>query len=1524
MPTLGLAIIVKDEEKDLPVLLESVKGVFDEIVVVDTGSKDRTKEIARSYGAKVYDFEWIDDFSAARNFSFSKITSQWTCWLDADDVLLPADKARLVALKPTLGSHDAYLFQYNYAQNEFGASTCMLWRHRILRTTLKIPWLCAIHEHLAIPFGLNVLRTDITVMHRRSPEANKKDEGRNLRILKKAVQAAPDDQRMRFYYARELEQVGERQEAIRQFEQYLSKPTDYADNKVSAISTLAQTYLTEKQGDKAIATCFRGLECDPRWAEFYYVLGHVYYARAEEDKAAGRDSGANWRLAAHWYELAAARPKPDTLMFVFEDHYTWSAHDRLCKCYSEIGKLREAYEANLKVLKYRPTDTRILDNHVILEDRLYDRTSERPYRLNLGGGQKPVPSYRNCDLFPGGRVELLMDQCKLPYKNGTVHAIYSEHALEHAPSHDAARLAVTEWARALRHGGHLWLKVPDMDECCRLYVASEDRPLQPNEKWTPKTWYRYTIHGIQKGQGEEPDEGQYHRTGFAQEELRRLLEQNGFAIEYLGKYDGWGTPSLEARAIQRRQVAKIRWLMRGDAPDDPSTRIRRLNVSRWLASNGYDSTSSKLYKGGSTDVGALVAELRAADVVVFTQFTPADLELAERLGHAGVATVYDMNEDLDGYPGLEEMLDAVRAVVFCSTALKEKYGENRMGLVIPDAWEPRDGSAHSYDPHGKDGKVRVLWQGMGGNAQNAEFLKPICRDLGMEFIVMSEWPSADWRWDLKTWLNRMNDADIVVSPQRVTLQPCKSNTKATQAMALGIPVVASPLQAYQEAIKDGETGFLCDTPEAWKAALTRLRDDQALREKIGKAGQAAMTGYSLPLIGVRWWSAIEMLCHENCAPPKVDIIIPTYNNLEYLKACVESIRKVTDWPYNIIVVNSGSDGTAKWLSEQPDVIAHNSETRLHFSAANNVGLRISKEAYVCLLNDDTIVSVGWLGALMHEAMKPGVGAVGPFSNCDQGWTHQEKIVAGGKDLHPAMTLDEVRSAIPEIQKWRRRKEVHARGWVAFYCTVIPRGVLEKVGNLDEGFKSGDEDLDYCRRIGQAGYVSRQTYDSFVFHFGGRTRKFAESQNAALHQAEDRENHDYYKQKWGDFGPLPVPEKRKPKAPTPDGRALALDNRGNGHRKTFVLYTGQAWERWSPLSVDEGGIGGSETCAVYVAREFARKGWRSIVFGDCAGLEREYEGVQYVDHSRFAAWAAANEADFFVSSRRADIFQTTIRAKKKALWVHDIWLDSNPQADLHLDQVDRIFLLSPWHKRFFTGHHKGIPDSKVHVTRNGIDLSRFSPALRKIPGRMIYSSSPDRGLETLIGMMPKIIEQVPEAELHIFYGFENWEKSARSRGDQAAIAQIERIKARFRDPGIVYRGRIGQKALANEFKKAELWAYPTWFTETFCITALEAMASSTPIVTTNVAALQTTVGDAGVIIPVVQNEWGCGATDDPVFQKKFIDACVLMLSDRNHWAYHAKKGAERSCAFDWPGITKDWLDAVGVPDEAPALAAAGGA
>ena len=89
----------KDEEQTIARCLESIKGIADEIIIVDTGSTDATKEIVQKYDAKIYDFKWIEDFSAARNFAFSKATKEYILWLDADDIIATEDGKKFLQLK---------------------------------------------------------------------------------------------------------------------------------------------------------------------------------------------------------------------------------------------------------------------------------------------------------------------------------------------------------------------------------------------------------------------------------------------------------------------------------------------------------------------------------------------------------------------------------------------------------------------------------------------------------------------------------------------------------------------------------------------------------------------------------------------------------------------------------------------------------------------------------------------------------------------------------------------------------------------------------------------------------------------------------------------------------------------------------------------------------------------------------------------------------------------------------------------------------------------------------------------------------------------------------------------------------------------------------------------------------------------------------------------------------------------------------------------------------------------------------
>jgi glycosyltransferase involved in cell wall biosynthesis len=131
-PKLTLCMIVRNEAEVLERCLVSIQGLCDETVVVDTGSTDGTVGIAERLGARVHRFEWCDDFAAARNRSFDLATGEFILWLDADDVLAPESLRRVIELKPRL-AREVYYLPYDYAQDEYGRSTCMLYRERIVR-----------------------------------------------------------------------------------------------------------------------------------------------------------------------------------------------------------------------------------------------------------------------------------------------------------------------------------------------------------------------------------------------------------------------------------------------------------------------------------------------------------------------------------------------------------------------------------------------------------------------------------------------------------------------------------------------------------------------------------------------------------------------------------------------------------------------------------------------------------------------------------------------------------------------------------------------------------------------------------------------------------------------------------------------------------------------------------------------------------------------------------------------------------------------------------------------------------------------------------------------------------------------------------------------------------------------------------------------------------------------------------------------------------------------------------------------
>lgn len=358
---------------------------------------------------------------------------------------------------------------------------------------------------------------------------------------------------------------------------------------------------------------------------------------------------------------------------------------------------------------------------------------------------------------------------------------------------------------------------------------------------------------------------------------------------------------------------------------------------------------------------------------------------------------------------------------------------------------------------------------------------------------------------------------------------------------------------------------------------------------------------------------------------------------------------------------------------------------------------------------------------------------------------------------------------------------------------------------------------------------------------------------------------------------------------------------DGKKMEIVIWTGPAWEVWSPESISTTGIGGSETAAVCMARELVRIGHSVTVISDCPG-DGLHDGVRYVPYRKALENTQAFGSDVMVVSRQAETILGDWNTKAAFLWVHDIHVGSpSPRLAQAFLRYDKVFCLSDWHKQFFLSCYPGLPSDQIKVTRNGIDVDRFAKEPEKKGNRLIYSSSPDRGLEVLLGLLPAIKDKVPDVKLDIFYGFTTWKSMADRSGDEAYKRQANDLEALLKkrtDEGLVnYHGRVNQQVLAEAFLGAKVWGYPTAFTETFCITALEAMAAGCVPVTTSLAALSETVKHGILLQPPNTSE---------VYRHDFVNAVVGLLTNepaRREKAEAARSYATKSCG--WDGVAREW-------------------
>lgn len=348
MVTISLCMIIKNEEAVLGRCLEAAEGIADEIIIVDTGSMDKSREIARSYGASVYEIPWKNDFAEARNVSFSKASMDYCMWLDADDVITAEEKKKLLIWKQeTDGQKDILMLKYAVQYDEKGKPTYVYYRERLVKRTLHPLWRGRVHEVIEAEGSTEYL--DIMIEH----HSNKSEySDRNLKIYREMLKAGEAlSVRNQFYYARELFYHKAYGEAVENFLKFLALPGGFVENQIEACRFCARACSMMGKSGMDLEFLYRGLTYRVPTGELCCDIGEYFFDRSK------------WEQAVFWYENALRVPFDETTGgFIQREYYEYIPCVQLSVCWYRIGDKKKAEAYHRMAGLYKPYGTEYRQN----------------------------------------------------------------------------------------------------------------------------------------------------------------------------------------------------------------------------------------------------------------------------------------------------------------------------------------------------------------------------------------------------------------------------------------------------------------------------------------------------------------------------------------------------------------------------------------------------------------------------------------------------------------------------------------------------------------------------------------------------------------------------------------------------------------------------------------------------------------------------------------------------------------------------------------------------------------------------------------------------------------------------------------------------------------------------------------------------------------------------------------------------------------------------------------------------------
>ena len=350
---------------------------------------------------------------------------------------------------------------------------------------------------------------------------------------------------------------------------------------------------------------------------------------------------------------------------------------------------------------------------------------------------------------------------------------------------------------------------------------------------------------------------------------------------------------------------------------------------------------------------------------------------------------------------------------------------------------------------------------------------------------------------------------------------------------------------------------------------------------------------------------------------------------------------------------------------------------------------------------------------------------------------------------------------------------------------------------------------------------------------------------------------------------------------------------NFGQKTIIIHTGELPFYWDPKN--NLSISGSEYMAMYIGEEFVNLGYRVFIFGNFDDLinHKDYQTtinkVQYIDNSYFSDFCLSYTIDYLIVSRNLNMLTYYKNIKSVYLWLHDtLPLGDYRFIQVHQEKFKGIICISEWQKQYNIKNVK-FPSESIYVSRNAIHPKRFlknSENIIKTPFRFIYTSDPNRGLSNFLEMIDPLKSRYPQSTFYIFGKYNQI-------NEEMMKIITDRSEYVFLSP------RVSQDQLVIELQKSDVWLYPTIFTETYCISSVEAMASQCLVASFKLAALTEIVGDRGVMIDVRKD------SDLVEERKELFEKLCNVLDDQEKKNEIVERGYQWALKQDFYTLAMDW-------------------